>query len=87
MEVDTLAQLEEVLPEGPDLVLLDNMPCEMLRRAVALRRQRTPEIELEASGGINLETVSQVAQTRVDRISVGALTHSAAALDVGLDWR
>lgn len=86
VEVDSLEQLREVLPSGPDLVLLDNMPPETLRRAVELRDRLAPAVELEASGGINLESVTAVARSGVDRISVGALTHSAEWLDVGLDW-
>lgn len=86
IEVDSLAQLDEVLPAGPDLVLLDNMTPEQLRDAVARRNAVAPEIELEASGGVTLETVGPIAQTGVDRISVGALTHSPQALDFGLDW-
>lgn len=85
-EVDTLEQLQAVLPAGPDLVLLDNMGPERLRQAVALRDTAYPQIELEASGGINLQGVRAIAETGVDRISVGALTHSAVGLDVGLDW-
>ena len=87
VEVDTIDQLEQVLPVGPDIVLLDNMSPEQLRRAVATRNALAPRIELEASGGVNLDTVAAIAATGVDRISVGALTHSAAALDVGLDWQ
>jgi nicotinate-nucleotide pyrophosphorylase (carboxylating) len=86
IEVDSLAQLDEVLPACPDLVLLDNMTPEQLRDAVARRNAIAPEIELEASGGVTLETVGPIAQTGVDRISVGALTHSPQALDFGLDW-
>jgi nicotinate-nucleotide pyrophosphorylase (carboxylating) len=86
VEVDTLEQLEEVLPEGPDIVLLDNMSLYDLRRAVELRDRLAPAVELEASGGVNLQTVGSIAATGVERISVGALTHSATSLDVGLDW-
>lgn len=86
VEVDTLEQLAAVLPTGPDLVLLDNMPPEMLRRAVAMRDAEAPQIELEASGGVRLETLREIASSGVDRISVGALTHSARSLDIGLDW-
>jgi nicotinate-nucleotide pyrophosphorylase (carboxylating) len=86
VEVDTLEQLSEVLPAGPDIVLLDNMSPEMLRKAVARRNAINPAIELEASGGINLQTVRSVAETGIERISVGALTHSAASLDIALDW-
>jgi nicotinate-nucleotide pyrophosphorylase (carboxylating) len=86
VEVDTLEQLGEVLPAGPDLVLLDNMTPEQLRQAVALRSATCPQVELEASGGVNLATVRAIAETGVERISVGALTHAAPALDLGLDW-
>jgi len=86
IEVDTLAQLDEVLPAGPDIVLLDNMSPAELREAVARRDARHPAVELEASGGVTLETVGRIAAAGVDRISVGALTHSAVCLDVGLDW-
>jgi nicotinate-nucleotide pyrophosphorylase (carboxylating) len=67
-------------------VLLDNMPPAMLRQAVAMRDHGFSQVELEASGGICLETIGEVARAGVDRISVGALTHSAAWFDVGLDW-
>jgi nicotinate-nucleotide pyrophosphorylase (carboxylating) len=86
VEVDTLEQLEEVLPVGPDIVLLDNMRPERLREAVMIRNRLNAAVELEASGGINLQTIRAVAETGVERISVGALTHSAVALDFGLDW-
>jgi nicotinate-nucleotide pyrophosphorylase (carboxylating) len=86
VEVDTLEQLQEVLPAGPDLVLLDNMTLEQLRQAVCLRDAIAPQIELEASGGVRLETVGDIARTGVERISAGALTHSAVAMDFGLDW-
>lgn len=87
VEVDTLEQLAMVLGEGPDIVLLDNMPLDVLREAVALRNRTASGVELEASGGVTLENVTKIAATGVERISVGALTHSAASLDVGLDWR
>jgi nicotinate-nucleotide pyrophosphorylase (carboxylating) len=86
IEVDTLEQLEDVLPAGPDIVLLDNMTPDQLRQAVARRNAAHPEIELEASGGISLATVRAIAETGVDRISVGAITHAAVSLDLGLDW-
>lgn len=86
VEVDTLAQLAEVLPAGPDLVLLDNMAPHLLREAVALRDHVAPQVELEASGGIRFETIAEIAAAGVERISVGALTHSAQSWDVGLDW-
>lgn len=86
IEVDTLNQLAQVLPEGPDLVLLDNMPPAHLAKAVAMRDRQSPHTLLEASGGISLDNVAQVAATGVDRISVGAITHQAVSLDVALDW-
>ncbi len=86
VEVDTLGQLDAVLPARPDIVLLDNMNPAQLREAVARRNAFDPAIELEASGGVNLATIRQIAESGVDRISIGALTHSAVALDFGLDW-
>jgi len=86
VEVDTLDQLDQVLPARPDLVLLDNMSAAELREAVARRDAVDPTVELEASGGIDLETVRAAAQSGVERISVGALTHAAVSLDFGLDW-
>lgn len=87
VEVDTLEQFQQVLPTRPDIILLDNMPPALLRQAVAERNRNYPALELEASGGVNLDTVRQIAESGVDRISVGALTHSAVGLDIGLDWR
>lgn len=86
IEVDTLEQLDEVLQAGPDIVLLDNMNAALLCQAVARRDASNRQVQLEASGGVNLETVAEIAKTGVDRISVGALTHSAPWLDIGLDW-
>ena len=86
VEVDTLEQLDDALPAGPDMILLDNMSPGQLREAVARRDAVNRDIELEASGGINLRSVRAIAETGLDRISVGALTHSAVALDVALDW-
>ncbi len=82
IEVETLEQLEEVLDAGADLVLLDNMEPEQMETAVRIAGGRAL---LEASGGITLETVRDVASTGVDIISVGALTHSATALNISLD--
>lgn len=83
IEVDTLAQLEEVLAHGgADVVMLDNMAPDMLIKAVAMINGR---LITEASGGVSLETVAEIAKTGVDYISVGALTHSAPSLDIGLD--
>jgi nicotinate-nucleotide pyrophosphorylase (carboxylating) len=87
IEVDSLEQLRQVLPEQPDIVLLDNMPLEKLREAVAIRNAGGWKCELEASGGVNLQTVRAIAETGVERISAGALTHSAISLDVALDWQ
>jgi nicotinate-nucleotide pyrophosphorylase (carboxylating) len=90
IEVADARALERVIAAGPDAVLLDNMPPEQLaaavRRARALAAGRGREIVLEASGGITLETARAMAETGVDRLSVGALTHSAPALDVALDF-
>jgi nicotinate-nucleotide pyrophosphorylase (carboxylating) len=82
IEVDTLDQLREALSAGADAILLDNMKPAMLRQAVAVAAGK---VVLEASGGVTLETVAAIAETGVDFISVGALTHSARALDLGLD--
>lgn len=83
IEVDSLAQLEQVLAAGgADVALLDNMDAATMRRAVEMARGR---LALEASGGVSLDNVAAVAETGVDMISVGALTHSAPALDLGLD--
>ncbi len=82
VEVEDLAQLDEALAAGADLILLDNVSIPLLREAVARARGRAL---LEASGGITLANVREVAATGVDFISVGALTHSAPALDISLD--
>jgi nicotinate-nucleotide pyrophosphorylase (carboxylating) len=86
VEVDTLAQLRDVIGGRPDIVLLDNMTTGQLREAVALRDERAPEMLLEASGGITLDSVRAIAATGVDRISIGALTHSVRNLDLGFDF-
>ena len=83
IEVDTLAQLDVVLAEPVDAVLLDNMAPDMLREAVARVSGR---MIVEASGGVNLASVREIAECGVDLISVGALTHSAASLDISLDY-
>lgn len=88
IEVDTIDQLREVLKiDGVDVVLLDNMDCPKMEQAVRLRDQlgRKGKVELEASGGVTLETVRSIASTGVERISVGAITHSAPALDISLE--
>jgi len=81
-EVDSLAQLDEALAEAPDVILLDNFSLADLREAVGRAKGR---VALEASGGVTLESVRAIAETGVDVISVGALTHSAPVLDIGLD--
>jgi nicotinate-nucleotide pyrophosphorylase (carboxylating) len=86
VEVDTREELIEAFAAAPDVILLDNFSLEDLRWAVGARSDKFPGILLEASGGIRLENVAAVAETGVDRISVGALTHSAPSLDIGLDW-
>ena len=83
IEVDTLAQLEEALSLGADTILLDNMTPDDLRRAVLLTKRRAV---LEASGNVTLQTVRAIAETGVDYISSGAITHSAVNLDIGLDF-
>jgi nicotinate-nucleotide pyrophosphorylase (carboxylating) len=85
VECDTLLQVLESLEAGATLILLDNMPVEMLRSAVAEAR-RYPGVRLEASGGLRLSTAREVAATGVDYLSVGALTHSSPVLDLGLDF-
>lgn len=84
IEVDTLGQLREVLPLKPDLILLDNMSPALCAEAVAIVAGET---KLEASGGIALESAKAYAESGVDFIAIGALTHSAAVLDIGLDLR
>jgi nicotinate-nucleotide pyrophosphorylase (carboxylating) len=82
VEVDTMAELQQALEAGADVILLDNMPPGQLRRAVATTAGRA---RLEASGGITIDTIREVAETGVDAISVGALTHSVRALDIALE--
>ncbi len=86
VEVDTLDQLRDALAGGPDIVLLDNMTSATLREAVRLRNEIASTVRLEASGGITLANVREIAESGVDRISIGALTHSAPALDIAFDW-
>src|SRR5687768_708640 len=86
VEVDTLEQLQEVLKvDGIDVILLDNMDCPRMQSAVEMRDRVNKKVELEASGGVTIETVRSIALTGVERIAVGAITHSAPALDIGLD--
>lgn len=91
LEVDTLEQLEAVLGDGAgdscnvDIVLLDNMTTDQLREAVKMRKRFGSRVLLESSGGVTLETVRGIAETGVDRISVGGLTHHAVSLDMAMD--
>ena len=87
VEIDRIEQLESALKAGPNIILLDNMSCQLLSQCVAIRDRLAPSVQLEASGGVNLQTIAGIAATGVDRISVGALTHSAPVHDIGLDWK
>ncbi len=82
IEIESLEQLEQALEIGVDAILLDNMAIATMRQAVEMIAKRAV---IEASGGVTLETIASIAETGVDLISVGALTHSARALDIGLD--
>jgi nicotinate-nucleotide pyrophosphorylase (carboxylating) len=86
VEIERFEQLDDVLRADPDIILLDNMRHEELRAAVARRNDLAPRVELEASGGVSLETVRELALTGVERISAGGLTHTVRWLDVALDW-
>lgn len=86
VEVESLPELKEWLAGKTAIIMLDNMVPELLKKAVSLRNKRAPGVLLEASGGVTLETVRAIAETGVDRISVGAITHSAPALDIALDY-
>jgi nicotinate-nucleotide pyrophosphorylase (carboxylating) len=83
VETDSLEQVEECLTCGVDIIMLDNMSPEVMAQAVRLINGRAL---VEASGGVTLETVEAIAMTGVDIISIGALTHSAPACDIGMDW-
>lgn len=85
VEVDNLEQLEEVLAFSPDLVMLDNFGVEATREAVAKRNALSPSTKLESSGGLTLDVARAYAETGVDFLAVGALTHSVTILDIGLD--
>jgi nicotinate-nucleotide pyrophosphorylase (carboxylating) len=87
VEADTLQQVAQALGAGAEIILLDNMNLKQLRQAVKMVKDHTRvRAKTEASGGVNLKTVRAIAQTGVDFISVGALTHSAPAVDIGLDF-
>jgi nicotinate-nucleotide pyrophosphorylase (carboxylating) len=83
VECDNMEQVERAIAAGADIIMLDNMSLEDMRAAVRFVRKRAI---LEASGGVNLATVRGIAETGVDWISVGALTHSAPSLDLALDF-
>jgi nicotinate-nucleotide pyrophosphorylase (carboxylating) len=85
VEVDSLEQLDQVLPEKPELILLDNFPVWQTQTAVQRRDARAPAVLLESSGGLSLENAATYAATGVDYLAVGALTHSVRVLDIGLD--
>lgn len=85
VEVDTLDQLTEALPAKPDVVLLDNMDAQTLKKAVAMVAELNPATKTEASGGIMLDTIAKKAEAGVDYISTGWITHSSPVLDLGLD--
>jgi nicotinate-nucleotide pyrophosphorylase (carboxylating) len=86
IEVDSFDQLDEALRSHPDVILLDNMDAGRMREAVQRRAELAPGVLLEASGGVSLSTVAEIAATGVNRISIGDLTHSAPALDIALDY-
>lgn len=85
VEVDTLEQFDQVLRLDVDVILLDNMSTVDMAEAVARRDAVAPKVQLEASGSVNLDSARAIAETGVDRIAIGALTHSVTALDIGLD--
>jgi nicotinate-nucleotide pyrophosphorylase (carboxylating) len=87
IEVDSLDGLREAIAAGADEVLIDNFTPDLMREAVAIRDEMNPAVRLEASGGLTLESARAVAESGVDLIAVGELTHSARVLDVGLDLR
>ncbi len=84
-EVQNLRQLPDALAAQPDVILLDNMTFAQIRKAVAIRNRLNKQVRLEVSGGIHLKNVRQIAQSGVDRISIGALTHSAPNIDLSME--
>lgn len=86
VEVDTFEQFESLLEYEPEMILLDNFTVEEVARAVEVRDERAPELLLEASGGLTIDVAGAYAATGVDFLAVGALTHSAVVLDLGLDF-
>lgn len=87
IEAQSMAQLRAQLKLPVDVIMLDNFPLPAMRAAVKLIRRVRPDVQIEASGGVTLKTVGAIARTGVDRISVGALTHSVRSLDISLDIR
>lgn len=86
IEVESIEELKSALKAEPEWIMLDNMPCDMMRECVRITREVTKVTKLEASGGINLKTANAIAATGVDALSVGALTHSAPSIDLALEW-
>jgi len=87
VEVTTLAQLEEALEAGAEIILLDNFQPRDLPEAVRFARDRAPRVQLEVSGGVSLDRIREIAKTGVDIVSVGGLTHSARAVDLSFEMR
>jgi nicotinate-nucleotide pyrophosphorylase (carboxylating) len=85
VETTTLIEVQQAITSGCDIIMLDNMALPEIKRAVALIRTQAPSTTIEASGGIHLDNVASVAQCGVDMISIGALTHSAPAVDISMD--
>lgn len=85
VEIEHMEQLDEALQAGADIIMLDNMSNDLMRRCVAAIRAAAPHVTIEASGGVRLDTIRAMAETGVDVISVGGLTHSVQALDISLD--
>jgi nicotinate-nucleotide pyrophosphorylase (carboxylating) len=86
LEIDSLEQLDDALGASPDIILLDNFCTGDLSTAVEQRNRQNPQVQLEASGGVTIDTIRSIALTGVERISCGAITHQATWLDLGLDW-
>ncbi|MEG2465144.1 MAG: carboxylating nicotinate-nucleotide diphosphorylase [Kiritimatiellia bacterium] len=86
VEVETIAELTSALRANPEWIMLDNMPCDLMRECVRITRATNATTQLEASGGITLATAHEIASTGVDALSVGALTHSAPSIDLALEW-
>ncbi len=85
VEAETIEQVKEALQEGVDIIMLDNMSLREIKEAVGLIRQQNPSVMVEVSGGVSLDNIRELAETGVDFISIGALTHSARAVDISLE--